>query len=57
MRLSPPVGALLPREILTDGLTVDDRRFPEGIKIGVPHYALHHNELYYPDTFVFTSDH
>ena len=53
MRLSPPVGALLPREILAGGLTVDDHHFPEGIDIGVPHYALHHNELHYPDPFVF----
>ena len=53
LRLSPPVGALLPREILAGGLTVDDQHFPEGIDIGVPHYALHHNELYYPDPFVF----
>ena len=53
LRLSPPVGALLPRQILAGGLTVDDQHFPEGIDIGVPHYALHHNELHYPDPFVF----
>ena len=53
MRLSPPVGAILPREILAGGMTVDDQIFPEGIDIGVPHYSLHHNELYYPDLFVF----
>ncbi len=56
MRLSPPVGALLPREILAGGLTVDNQYFSEGIDIGVPHYALHHNELYYPDPFVFKPD-
>lgn len=53
LRLSPPVGALLPRKILAGGLTVDDQHFPEGIYIGVPHYALHHSELHYPDPFVF----
>ena len=53
MRLSPPVGALLPREILAGGLTVDDHHFPQGVNIGVPHYTLHHNELHYPDPFVF----
>ena len=53
LRLSPPVGALLPRKILAGGLTVDDNHFPEGIDIGVPHYALHHTELHYPDPFVF----
>ena len=56
LRLSPPVGALLPREILPGGLTVDDQHFPEGIDIGVPHYALHHNELHYPEPFVFKPD-
>ena len=56
LRLSPPVGALLPREILPGGLTVDDQYFPEGIDIGVPHYALHHNELHYPEPFVFKPD-
>ena len=53
LRLSPPVSALLPRQILAGGLTVDDQYFPEGIDIGVPHYALHHSELHYPDPFVF----
>ena len=53
LRLSPPVGALLPREVFAGGLNVDDHHFPEGFDIGVPHYALHHNELYYPDPFVF----
>lgn len=53
MRLASPVGALLPREILVGGLVVDGHYFPEGIDIGVPHYALHHNELYYPDAFLF----
>ena len=56
MRLSPPVGALLPREILTGGLDVDGHHFPAGIDIGVPHYALHHSELYYPDPFTFNPD-
>lgn len=53
LRLSPPLGALLPRKVLAGGLTVDDNHFPEGIDIGVPHYALHHTELLYPDPFVF----
>ena len=56
MRLSPPIGVILPREILTGGLTVDYQVFPEGIDIGVPHYSLHHNELFYPDPFVFNPE-
>jgi len=51
MRLSPSVGGLLPREVLAGGLNVDDHYVPEGIVVGTPHYALHHNAEYYPDPF------
>lgn len=53
MRLSPPVGGLLPREVLPGGLTVDGVFFPAGSVVGVPHYAVHHNESYYPSPFSF----
>ena len=53
MRLSPAIGALLPREILPGGLTVDGEHFPAGVDIGVPSYSIHHNEAYYPDPFSF----
>jgi cytochrome P450 len=53
MRLSPPIGGLLPREVLRGGLTVDGEYLPEGVEVGVPHYAIHHNEMYYPEPFLF----
>ncbi len=53
MRLSPAIGAMLPREILQGGLTVDDNHFPAGTDIGVPGYSIHHNEAYFPDPFSF----
>lgn len=53
MRLSPPIGGLLPREVLRGGLTVDGEHFPAGVNVGVPHYAIHHNEMYYPEPFLF----
>ncbi len=53
MRLSPAIGAILPREILPGGLIVDGEHFPAGIDIGVSGYSLHHNESYYPDPFAF----
>ena len=56
MRLSPAIGALLPREILPGGLTVDGHHFPAGIDIGVPSYSIHHNETYYPDPFTYKPD-
>lgn len=53
MRLSPSIGGVLPREVLHDGLTIGDDHFPEGTDIGIPIHALHHNEYYYPDPYVF----
>ena len=53
MRLSPSVGGLLPREVLPGGMTVDGEPVPEGIIVGTPHYAIHHNPAYYPDPFAY----
>jgi cytochrome P450 len=53
LRLSPPIGGLLQREVLPGGLIVDGERIPAGVDIGVPHYAIHHNETYYPEPFSF----
>ncbi|KAH7354879.1 cytochrome P450 [Rhexocercosporidium sp. MPI-PUGE-AT-0058] len=47
MRLSPPVGTVLPREILPGGLIISNHYFAAGIEIGVPVYALHHSERYF----------
>ena len=53
LRLSPPVGALLPRVVLPGGATIDGHRFPAGVDVGSPIYAIHHNEAYHPDPFEF----
>jgi cytochrome P450 len=53
LRISPPVGSTLMREVLPGGLTVDGEWFPPGTDIGVPHYALHHDETYFADASVF----
>lgn len=53
LRLSPPVGGLMAREVLTGGLEVDGHFFPKGVEIGTPHYALHHDEKYYPEPFLY----
>jgi len=53
LRLSPPIGGLLHRQILPGGLTVEGERIPAGVEIGVPHYAIHHKETYYPEPFSF----
>ena len=53
LRMSPPVGSLLPREVLDGGIVVDGERMPAGADLGVPHYALHHNEEYFHEPFRF----
>jgi cytochrome P450 len=53
MRLSPPVPAHLPREVLSSGLTIDGHYFPKGTVVGTAPYAIHHCPLYYPEPFVF----
>lgn len=53
MRFSPPGGGILSRQILEGGLDIDGHHFPQGIEVGTPHYALHHNEDYFPDSFTF----
>ena len=53
LRLSPPVGGLLPRQVLAGGMEVDGHHIPEDTVIGTPHYALHHNPAYYPDPFEY----
>lgn len=51
--MSPPVGGLMPREVLPGGFEVDGHFFHEDTEIGTPHYALHHEELYFPDPFTY----
>lgn len=53
LRLSPPVGGLLPREVLPGGLVVDGRRFAAGTVVGVPVYALHHREACFVEPWAF----
>ncbi|CAF9939407.1 hypothetical protein IMSHALPRED_001332 [Imshaugia aleurites] len=53
MRMSPGVPGLLPREVQPGGLSISGTHFPPGTDMGVPHYAIHHNEAYYPDSFAY----
>jgi len=56
MRLSPPVGGILPREVLPGGLDVDGMHIPAGVVVGTPHYAIHHNPDYFPEPFSFVPE-
>ena len=53
LRLSPPVGGILPREVLAGGLGLGRHQFPQSTVVGVPIYALHHNENYFLDPFAY----
>ncbi|CAK7217244.1 hypothetical protein SEUCBS140593_003143 [Sporothrix eucalyptigena] len=53
MRLSPAVGGLLPRQVLTGGMEVNGEPIPEGMVVGTPHYAIHHNSAYYPQPWSY----
>lgn len=53
MRLSPSIGGLMLREVLSGGLEIEGHHYPAGTVIGTPHYAIHHNEAYYPEPFTF----
>jgi cytochrome P450 len=56
MRMTPPLPSALPRKVLKGGLTVDGIHVPEGIDVGVPAYAIHHNELYFPRSYLFSPE-
>lgn len=53
LRMTPGVGGILPREVLPGGIIVDNTYFPAGVDIGVPIYALQHNEAYHPQPFEY----
>ncbi|KAF2676845.1 cytochrome P450 family protein [Lentithecium fluviatile CBS 122367] len=53
MRITPGVPGLLPRRVLAEGVTIAGEWFAPGTDLGVPHYAIHHNEALYPDSFAY----
>ena len=53
MRLSPSVGGLLPREVLSGGIQLDGETIPAGTVVGTPHYTVHHNPAYYPQPYAY----
>jgi cytochrome P450 len=53
MRLSPPVPALLPREVMHGGMEIAGHYVPAGMVVGVPTYSLHRNTLYFPEPLAY----
>lgn len=59
LRISPPVGTTLWRDIPRDGngpVVIDGYAIPEGTRIGVNVYAVHHNEEYFPNPWLFSPE-
>ena len=51
--MSPPIPSILPREVLPGGISIDGEYIPAGVDVGVPHYAIHHNDKYFPESFSY----
>ncbi|KAK2608925.1 hypothetical protein QQS21_002501 [Conoideocrella luteorostrata] len=53
LRMSPPNGAALTRELLTEGINVAGNHIPAGFNVAVPLYAIHHDPRYYSEPFTY----
>lgn len=53
LRMSPPVGGALWREVCHGGVSIDGHVVPQGYDVGVGIYAIQHNSSYFPDPFAF----
>ncbi|KAF2428689.1 benzoate 4-monooxygenase cytochrome P450 [Tothia fuscella] len=53
LRMTPAIPSPLPRLVERGGLDIDGIHIPQGIDVGVPHYSIHHNEAYFPQSWSF----
>ncbi|KAF5873426.1 putative cytochrome p450 family protein [Botrytis fragariae] len=53
LRMSPPLGSALWREVRPGGITIDGELVPAGYDIGCAVYAVQHNERYFRNSFEF----
>lgn len=53
LRMSPPVGGVLWREVEQPRIFIDGEYIPPGHDVGCGIYALHHNHEHFPDPFTF----
>ncbi|KAL9120074.1 MAG: hypothetical protein Q9187_003369, partial [Circinaria calcarea] len=56
LRISPPGGGPLWREVLHGGAVIDGQFIPQGCDVGVGIYAIHHNPAYHPRPGVFVPE-
>ncbi|TDZ39238.1 FAD-linked oxidoreductase apf9 [Colletotrichum spinosum] len=53
LRMSPPVGGALWREVRQGGMTIDSLWVPEGIDVGTGIYSLHHHASYFESPYEY----
>jgi cytochrome P450 len=53
MRLSPPIGSALWREIVDRGCSIAGIQLPAGVEVGTCIYSIHHHSEYYPEPFAY----
>ncbi|KAI5194184.1 hypothetical protein E4T38_09671 [Aureobasidium subglaciale] len=53
LRMSPPTGSALWREVGEGGAYISDQFIPQGCDVGVGIYAIHHNPAYHIEPFEF----
>ncbi|KAI8628149.1 cytochrome P450 [Xylariaceae sp. FL1651] len=53
LRLSPPVGGALWREVGPGGINIGDIYLPQGVDVGTGIYSLHHNDTYHKNPFQY----
>ncbi|KAI9690878.1 MAG: hypothetical protein M1822_008498 [Bathelium mastoideum] len=53
LRMSPPAASAQWREVMADGVRVDEQPVPAGCDVGTSLYAIHHRPDYFPDPFAF----
>ncbi|QKX59054.1 uncharacterized protein TRUGW13939_06184 [Talaromyces rugulosus] len=56
LRLSPPGGAALWREVESGGAVIDGNFIPEGTDVAVGIYSIHHSDKYYEDPFTYNPE-
>ncbi|KAJ0386980.1 hypothetical protein COL922a_003131 [Colletotrichum nupharicola] len=53
LRMSPPVGGALWREVRPGGMTIGSLSLPAGIDVGTGIYSLHHHDDYFDSPFEY----
>ena len=56
LRMSPPGGGPLWREVDTGGAMIDGVHVPEGYDVGVGIHSIHHNPAYYPKPYTYNPE-